>query len=121
MKLMPQEIEVWYILPAIRKEIAIEMKKLGLKQNEIAQKLGLTEAAVSQYLKGKRGNDVDLDKEIKTRIKEITKKLIKDQTCLIKEINELCKRAKKCLLLCKVHRKHDHGLSKDCSACLEQY
>ena len=28
----PQEIEVWYVLPALRREIAIALKKQGLKQ-----------------------------------------------------------------------------------------
>ena len=50
-QLMPQEIEVWYIIPAVRRELAKSMVKIGLKQKQIAVTLGITEAAVSQYLK----------------------------------------------------------------------
>jgi predicted transcriptional regulator len=51
----PCEIIVWHILPAIRRELAKNMiKRHGLSQKEVAKKLGLTEAAISRYLSGKR-------------------------------------------------------------------
>ena len=54
MKLIqPQEVEVLYILPAIRRELAKEMKKQGLEQKKIAGLLFVTEAAVSQEYAGK--------------------------------------------------------------------
>ena len=54
MKLMPQEIEVRYILPALRKELAIELSK-DMKQKEVANILNITQSALSQYHKEKRG------------------------------------------------------------------
>ena len=36
---LPQEIDVWYIIPAIRREFAKGLLKKGLKQREIAKKL----------------------------------------------------------------------------------
>ncbi|HIH09468.1 MAG TPA: hypothetical protein HA254_02250 [Candidatus Diapherotrites archaeon] len=64
----PCEIISWHVLPAVRREIAtylINTKKISRKV--VAGKLGLTEAAVCQYLKRKRGgnhqfNDHDLGK-----------------------------------------------------------
>ena len=56
--LHPQEIEVLYILPAIRRELTIEMKKIGLEQKKIAEYLCVTEAAVSQYLNSKRASQL---------------------------------------------------------------
>ena len=53
--LQPQEIEVFYIIPAIRRHIAMYMKLRGLKQNKIAELLHIDKAAVSQYIKKKRG------------------------------------------------------------------
>jgi len=45
------------ILPAVRSMIAEEMKEsYGLKQREIAQKTGMTQPAVSNYLNGSRAN-----------------------------------------------------------------
>ncbi|MFH1405899.1 MAG: hypothetical protein ABIG52_01635 [Nanoarchaeota archaeon] len=50
----PQEIEVWYILPAIRKELVLALKEKGHTQKEIASFLNVTEPAISQYTKEKR-------------------------------------------------------------------
>ncbi len=52
------------ILPAVRSLIAQEMKdSYGLKQREIADKTGMTQPAVSNYLNGSRA-----DKETKQKI-----------------------------------------------------
>ncbi|MFB6116622.1 MAG: transcriptional regulator [Candidatus Nanosalina sp.] len=52
------------ILPAVRSLIAQEMKdSYGLKQREIADKTGMTQPAVSNYL-----NESRADKEIKKKI-----------------------------------------------------
>ena len=71
MKLMPQEIEVRYILPSLRKELAIQMNKKGLKQRKIANLLGLTPAAISQYIKEKRGS-IKFQDKIQKEIKKAT-------------------------------------------------
>ena len=87
--MMPQEVEVWYVLPAIRRELAKvmktkvvqradedgDMKDHKITQKEIARMLGVTEPAITQYLlrkKGQRsrGDQVDLPNEI---LKEIDK------------------------------------------------
>ena len=57
---MPQEIEVWYIIPALRREFASILKEKGFPQKQIAEKLKLTESAVSQYLKLKRAKDLEV-------------------------------------------------------------
>lgn len=52
----PCETVVWDVLPVIRKEVAKKLiEKHGFTQRKVAQKLGLTEAAVSRYLSKKRG------------------------------------------------------------------
>ena len=83
-----QEIEVWYILPAIRREIAKELMNLGLKQKEVANILDITEPAVSQYFKSKRAKDVKFDNSIKNKIKEATKRIYQNPASLFKEIQE---------------------------------
>ena len=55
MKLMLQDVEVRYVIPSLRRELAIHLSKEKLKQKEIAELLEITPAAVSQYLKQKRG------------------------------------------------------------------
>ena len=63
----PQEIEVWYILPAIRKELVRVFKEKGKSGKEIAFLLGITPASVSQYGKDKRGG-AELPLEVRNYI-----------------------------------------------------
>ena len=66
--MMPQEVEVWYVLPAIRRELSKvmktkvvqradvdgEVKEHKITQKEIARMLGVTEPAITQYLLKKK-------------------------------------------------------------------
>lgn len=70
MQRTPCEYMLWNGIPTIRKELAETLiKQFGLSQREAAEKLGLTPAAICQYLSKKRGNTDFLDKTI---IQEIT-------------------------------------------------
>ena len=60
----PCEMVVWYIIPAIRSELAKDLLKLGMKQKKISELMDITQPAVSQYLTDKR--DI-LDYDIDTR------------------------------------------------------
>ncbi len=60
----PCETIIWKSLPCIRRELAMLLvKEHGLSQKEAASRLGVTEAAVSQYLSGKRGRSMDCDED----------------------------------------------------------
>ena len=75
---MPYEIIVWYLLPALRKQLVIELKSSGMPQKTIAKKLHITEAAISQYLHNKRGSkNIKLGTILTDEIKKSTK-TIKD-------------------------------------------
>ncbi len=113
--MQPQEVEVLYILPALRREITIEMKKLGIEQKEIANRLCVTEAAVSQYLKSKRASKVKFSKTALSLIKTSAKK-IKDRRMMLKETQDLLKILKKQGSICKVH-KELADLPKQCLVC----
>lgn len=95
--MMPQEVEVWYVLPAIRRELAKvmktkvvqradedgDMKDHKVTQKEIARMLGVTEPAITQYLlrkKGQRsrGDQVDLPKKIVEEIEKSSDTMIKE-------------------------------------------
>jgi len=66
----PCEYMIWNRIPAIRKELAEALiKQYGLSQREAAEKLGLTPAAICQYLSKKRGKTDIFDDTI---IEEIT-------------------------------------------------
>ena len=87
---VPCEIIVWEILPIIRKEFAKSLiKDHGLTQRKAAEKLGLTEAAVSRYISGKRGEIKKLNKELIQEIKESTARIYKENTLII--VEETCR------------------------------
>jgi len=53
------EIMITDVLPAVRCIMAEELREKGLTQGEIAGLLGITQPAVSQYLKKSRGRNVE--------------------------------------------------------------
>ena len=114
---MPQEIEVWYVLPAIRRKIAKQMLSAGLKQKEIAKSLKVTEPAVSQYLKSKRAKKVNFNKKINKSIKKSAELLMKNKSCVIREIQKCCKLVREEGILCKIHVRESNVAGK-CKGCL---
>ena len=117
---MPQEIEVWYVLPAIRRELAITLiKEQKLNQKEVASLLGVTEAAVSQYIKSKRGSEVEFSSEAMKKVKEAAKKIVKDHSVLRNEIYELTSMVKVTKVLCDLHHRYDKDVPKACDICFQ--
>lgn len=102
---MPQEIEVWYILPALRKEFTKLMVKKGLTQREVAQKLLITEAAVSQYLKGKRGGNLEFSEELQNEIEQGVERLL-NSGLIVREFQMLCRKVRESKMLCDIHKKY---------------
>jgi len=112
----PQEIQVWYILPAIRKHYAIYLKEAGLKQKEIASLLDITEAAVSQYLKNKRGNDVKFTEDILKEIKKSAQKVKEKKKDIRKETQNILNFVFKSPLMCGICHTHA-GTPENCKIC----
>ena len=113
--LQPQEVEVFYIIPAIRRELALCMKDMGYKQKEIAKKLGTTEPAISQYLTAKRATEVKFDKNIQDQIKKSAKN-INDYKGLTTAIQDLLKKIGKSRATCRVC-KAKISLEDNCNIC----
>jgi len=69
----PCEKALWYVIPYIRASLARKLDKLGLNQDEIADRLDISQAAVSQYINGKRGKGQieDLGKEAQDSLKQL--------------------------------------------------
>ena len=113
--LQPQEVEVFYILPAIRRELAISLKEQGYKQKDIAKKLGITEPAISQYIKAKRATEVKFNKEIQDQIRNSTNK-IKDYKTLTAVLQGLLKKVNKSKITCGIC-KSKISLENNCNIC----
>lgn len=114
LQLHPQEVEVFYILPAIRRELAAALKQAGKSQKEIAQVLGVTEAAVSQYQKQKRAT-LALPKKLQDSIKSAAEK-ITDRESMLRETQRLLREAKDDKFICKLHGQVA-SLPKGCDVC----
>ena len=86
---MPCEVVIWHILPAIRRELVLEMVREGeINQSAAARLLGLTPAAVSQYIGGKRGGEKIEDEDVKRALEEAAKRIVMggdvaDEVCSI--------------------------------------
>ena len=129
--LMPQEVEVWYVLPAIRRELTRTMIEKGIPQKQIAQMLGVTEPAVTQYKlkksKRSRGDQVDIPDKIIPEIRKSAEVIIdawdnRDEgehvyEIMTKEINRLIEALRDVGALCDVHREYCEHVASDCSAC----
>ncbi|MDO5851023.1 MAG: transcriptional regulator [Methanobacteriaceae archaeon] len=116
----PCEIIVWYVIPSIRSKLAKELLNLGMKQNQISKILNITQAAVSQYISDKRGNDIQFNKDIEDKIKQLAidlKEESVDSNLLIPKICEICKQIKTEEVICQIH-KEKAKLPTGCNACL---
>lgn len=90
----PCEISMWYVVPYIRSRVAQSIvNDLGLKQAYAARKLGVTDAAVSQYLSGKRAKSDMGEEWLGMEIKKAAKLIADtdDEAVITKEICRVCK------------------------------
>ncbi len=120
----PTELMTMFIIPGIRNQIVKELKILGLKQEEIARIFDITPSAVSQYIKDKRGSEVEFCSNFLKRLKMEAKKIYNNlsddlevnKKLVFKTINELSLfyRKKKMLCpMCKIENEIDN-CNTDC-------
>jgi len=78
----PCEMVVNKILPSVRGELVrILSAEHGMRQTEIAEMLGITQASVSQYLNSSRGRDkllLEIFPEIETDMKDVARDMLGD-------------------------------------------
>ena len=120
---MPQEIEVRYILPAIRRELAsILIKDHKKSQKEVANILGLTEAAISQYQHSKRAKEVVFSDSVINEIRKSAEKILKDKNkkqSVIAEMYRISNLTTVKHILCDLHRSQSKDLA-NCNVCFEE-
>ncbi|MBI4441576.1 hypothetical protein HY639_05390 [Candidatus Woesearchaeota archaeon] len=115
----PQEVEVLYMLPAIRREFAHYFKSIGLEQKEIARLLKVSEPSVSHYLKAKRATQVTFSDKDKGEIAKSAENLRQNKS-LVDETARLLYLLKESRVTCKVCI----GVTdtpKDCNACFHDH
>ena len=115
----PQEIEVWYIMPAIRKELCnILLDKHNFNQKEIAKLLNITEAAVSQYKKEKRGQHVKLPESVLSELNISARKIVNDESTVFRETQNILNHIRNTSTLCDIHKIIDESVESDCKECI---
>jgi uncharacterized protein len=125
--LLPSEIESKSLIPAVRAILAKELVKVrGLKEEEVARLLGITQAAVSNYIRGTRG-DIELIsklssfQEIMRMIKEIEEDLASHRAYSASTLSKfiaLCNYMRYSLIICDVHHRLESEIDeKVCEQC----
>lgn len=121
---LPQEIEVWYVIPAIRRELSrLLTKEHGLSYDKAANILGISKAAISQYSKNKRASQTILNKKVLKELEKSAKRVTKDKEKTVREILRILKfmRDKKVSFEYCKGGKHDHKDCKEITIAYEQY
>jgi len=93
--IVPCEKAVWTVVPAMRRELArVMVEELGLSRRQTSEKLGITEAAISQYLKNKRGYKIILSTHSMKTLKSTAERISRfsDDKKISKEFCSLCHR-----------------------------
>jgi len=115
MYMLPQEIEVWYIIPAIRKELARQLvSEYKVSYEKVGMSLGISKAAVSQYLSNKRANKVCLNARTKKEIKKSARALYENPKAGLREIERILKFMKDTKCSCEVCKKYNKGVLDYC-------
>ena len=125
--LLPAEIESKTLIPALR---AILAKKLAedhnVREEEISKMLGVTQAAVSNYIRGTRGDPALIakllsEKQVKDLIDELTENLASDMAYTPSSLSKfigLCNYIKSSLLICEIHHNLETNIDeKVCKEC----
>lgn len=116
----PCEIVVWYVIPAIRSELAKELLNLGMKQKDVSELMDITQPAVSQYITDKRGSGIKLDERVRGMIHEFARKLSEGEatkTDLISTTCKICNNVEVDDVLEQLNIDKSH-LGEDCQSCL---
>ncbi len=125
--LLPAEIESKTLIPALR---AILAKKLAddhnVREEEISKMLGVTQAAISNYIRGTRGDPALITKllsepEVSNLINELTDNLSSDMAYTPSSLSKfigLCNYIKSSLLICEIHHNLESNIDeKVCKEC----
>lgn len=125
--LLPAEIESKTLIPALR---AILARKLAedhkIREDEISKMLGVTQAAVSNYIRGTRGDPKLIEKlllevQVAKMINELSDTLASDMAYTPSSLSKfigLCNYIKSSLLICDIHHNLESDIDeKVCKEC----
>ena len=125
--LLPAEIESKTLIPALR---AILAKKLAedhnIREDEISKMLGVTQAAISNYIRGTRGDPSLIakllaEKQVSQLIDELCDHLSSGLAYTPSSLSKfigLCNYIKSSLLICEIHHNLESNIDEQiCKEC----
>jgi predicted transcriptional regulator len=123
--LLPCEVGVKTVLPAIRAVMARDIvEKHGMKEQQAAEILGLSQSAISRYTTKDRGNLIAIEDEpeVQTLIDQMINLLLREKSNQTIEILELfcetCKIIRKKGLMCQpCQKKTPQPSAETCAFC----
>ena len=110
--LLPAEIESKTLIPALRAILAKNLaENHNVREDEISKMLGVTQAAISNYIRGTRGDPqlikkLSAEKQVSEMINEIAIDLSSDMAYSPSSLSKfigLCNYIKPSLLICDIH------------------
>ena len=121
--ILPDEIVAKAIIPALRAMVAKELiEKHGLTQQSAARLLNVSQAAISNYMRGVRGIVVNLeqDKDIQNIVSKIAEMLVnnKDPKDVVSMFNLAIKIITVHGILCSVHKRFE-PIFENCDICIK--
>lgn len=125
--LLPSEIEAKSLIPAVRAILARKLiKEYSLREEDVAKVLGITQAAVSNYVRGTRGDiglisKLESVREVMRMIDDIAKDLSTNKaytpSTLAKFVG-LCNYMRYTLIICDVHHSIESNIDEQiCEQC----
>ena len=125
--LLPAEIESKTLIPALRAILAKDLaNKYHIREDEISKMLGVTQAAISNYIRGTRGDPKLIEKllaekQVSEMIDNITNNLSSDKAYTPSSLSKfisLCNYIKSSLLICDIHHNLESNIDDEiCKEC----
>ncbi|MEE8239392.1 MAG: helix-turn-helix domain-containing protein [Nitrososphaerales archaeon] len=121
--LLPAEIETRTSVPALRAMVAKRLLgEYDLSQKEAAEVMGVTQAAISNYLRGTRGSAFTIgnDSRIDTLIQEVAEMMVERRapSSIISKFSQACTLIRTERLLCDIHKQLEPSIDvESCHVC----
>ena len=111
------------LLPQLRAMLAKNLLDSNMSQVKVAEVLGVTQGAVSQYTHSIRGaqNPIVKNEVVKKRMNDLSKEVLAGagQEKIMLRFCDVCKEVRRKGILCKRHKEAYSSL-KDCDICLKK-
>ena len=111
--LMPQEIEIHYLIPSINRIIAKKLSNSDIAKKDIAKLMYSQNSTISQYIHDKRGKKIEFDQEIIEYIENKSESILKNNNYL-QELQNILSKFRREKILCKYHRELSPIINQSC-------